>query len=85
MNFTALRLDISGADAENGCSLTGYLYLGCIAGAAYVYVRMRGWKLSDLAYVTRASLKESLSSMESGAGLLSDPDNSGVSGSSHAS
>ena len=50
------------------CSLTGYLYLGCLAGAGYVYIRMRGWKLSGLLYVTRASMKEALSSMETGGG-----------------
>ena len=48
------------------CSLTGYLYLGCLAGAGYVYIRMRGWKLSGLLYVTRASMKEALSSIETG-------------------
>ena len=54
------------------CSnLTGYLYLAIAGGLGYLYVRFRGWHLTDFLYVSRASLKESLSSVTTGACHLS--------------
>ena len=43
------------------------LYTIGVGGAAYVYMRVfRGWRLSDLMYVTRSSLTRSLSSVTAG-------------------
>lgn len=47
------------------------LYTVGAAGAGYVYLRMfRGWRLSDLMYVTRSSLVKSMSSVTAGASYL---------------
>jgi hypothetical protein len=49
---------------RNGAVL---LYTGVAAGGAYVYLRVfKGWRLSDLMYVTRSSLSKSLSSVTAG-------------------
>lgn len=46
---------------------TVLLYTIGVGGAAYVYMRVfKGWRLSDLMYVTRSSLTRSLSSVTSG-------------------
>ena len=43
------------------------LYTVGVGGAAYVYLRLfRGWRLSDLMYVTRSSLTRSMSSVTAG-------------------
>ena len=43
------------------------VYTGVAAGAGYIYLRIfRGWRLTDLMYVTRSSLSKSLSSVTSG-------------------
>ena len=43
------------------------LYTVGVGGAAYVYMRLfRGWRLSDLMYVTRSSLTRSMSSVTAG-------------------
>ena len=43
------------------------LYSIGVGGAAYVYMRVfKGWRLSDLMYVTRSSLTRSLSSVTAG-------------------
>lgn len=47
------------------------LYTVGAAGAGYVYLRIfRGWRLSDLMYVTRSSLVKSMSSVTAGASYL---------------
>ena len=46
---------------------TVLLYTVGVGGAAYVYLRLfRGWRLSDLMYVTRSSLTRSMSSVTAG-------------------
>ena len=46
---------------------TVLLYTIGVGGAAYVYMRVfKGWRLSDLMYVTRSSLTRSLSSVTAG-------------------
>lgn len=43
------------------------LYTVGVGGAAYVYLRLfKGWRLSDLMYVTRSSLTRSMSSVTAG-------------------
>lgn len=47
------------------------LYTGVAAGAGYIYLRVfRGWRLTDLMYVTRSSLSRSLSSVTAGAAVV---------------
>ena len=46
---------------------TVLLYTVGVGGAAYVYLRLfKGWRLSDLMYVTRSSLTRSMSSVTAG-------------------
>ncbi|EIE21290.1 hypothetical protein COCSUDRAFT_57193 [Coccomyxa subellipsoidea C-169] len=48
------------------------LYTVGAAGAGYVYLRIfKGWRLSDLMYVTRSSLTKSMSSVTAGVDSLS--------------
>ena len=42
-----------------------YVAVGAAGGAAYLYL-FRGWRLSDLMYVTRASLTKSVAHLTSG-------------------
>ena len=43
------------------------LYTVGVGGVAYVYLRIfKGWRLSDLMYVTRSSLSRSMSSVTAG-------------------
>ena len=44
------------------------LVLGAVAGAGLLYVRVwRGWRLSDLMIITRASLQQSVGAVTQGA------------------
>ncbi|CAK0786024.1 hypothetical protein CVIRNUC_009237 [Coccomyxa viridis] len=58
--------------AHNKGNGTVLLYTVGVGGAAYVYLRLfKGWRLSDLMYVTRSSLTRSMSSVTAGVDSLS--------------
>lgn len=43
------------------------LWISAATGGVYVYLRyVKGWKLADMLYVTRSSLKKSISSVNEG-------------------
>ncbi|CAL5228557.1 g11713 [Coccomyxa viridis] len=53
--------------AHNKGNGTVLLYTVGVGGVAYVYLRIfKGWRLSDLMYVTRSSLSRSMSSVTAG-------------------